>query len=39
MVQLHEIYHKIILVTFNQPYLKIKELVLKGTEVVWGGGK
>ena len=33
-----EIYHKIILVTLNQPYLIIKELVLKGAEMVAGGG-
>ena len=39
MVYLDEIYHKIILVTFNQPYLIIKELVLKGTEMVGGVSK
>ena len=40
MVTLDEIYHKIILVTLNQPYLIIKELVFKGTEMVGlkGGG-
>ena len=40
MVELDEIYHKMILVTLNQPYLIIKELVLKGTEMVCvcGGG-
>ena len=35
MVSLDEIYHIIIiLVTLNQPYLMIKELVFKGTEKV-----
>ena len=40
IVLLDEIYHKIILVALNQPYLIIKEFVLKGTEMVcvWGGG-
>ena len=38
MVLLDEIYHKIILVTLNQPYLIIKESVLKGTEMGDGGG-
>ena len=33
-----EIYHKLILATLNQPNLIIKELVLKGTEMVGGGG-
>ena len=33
------IYHKIVLITLNQPYLIIKELNLKGTEMVEGGGK
>ena len=33
------IYHKILLITLNQPYLIIKELNLKGTEMVEGGGK
>ena len=37
MVQLDEIYHKIILVTLNQPYLIIKELVLKGKEMLGAG--
>ena len=32
-----EIYHKIILVTLNQSYLIINELVLKGTEMGGGG--
>ena len=32
-------YHKIILFTLNQPYLIIKELVLKGREMGGGGGK
>ena len=39
MVQLDEIYHKIILVTLNQSYLIINELVLKGTEMGGGWGK
>ena len=38
MVLLDEIYHKIVLVTLNQPYLIMKELVLKGTEMVVVGG-
>ena len=37
MVLLNEIYHKIVMVTLNQPYLIIKELVLKGTEMGGGG--
>ena len=37
MVYLDEIYHKMILVTLNKPYLIIKELVLKRTEVGGGG--
>ena len=36
MVYLDEIYHKIIYVTLNQPYLITKELILKGTEMVGG---
>ena len=38
MVLLDGICHKIILVSLNLPYLIIKELVLKGTEMVGGGG-
>ena len=33
IVQLDEMYHKIILATLNQPYLIIKEIVLKGTDM------
>ena len=35
IVELDEIYHKMILVTLNQPYLIIEELDLKGRK--WGG--
>ena len=40
MIQFDEIHHKIILVSSNEPYLIIKDLVLKENEmvVVWGGG-